>query len=375
MTTRPTDLKGFLEQLPNEPIEFPRLIDEAINFLEILGYEEDVIIHQPSYPVSDNNLLSDPFVLSNQARLTADLAVAHHIEDDPYLILNVRVAESAYHAQGNRGELARISENYTRDYLNVSGASYSVELTNYSITVDDGSGKNGDFNLISNLDKDDVREIFEEIGSPKLPSTAQTSFKEFKSKTLPERIGEGQISTEHEEIILSEYGKLLSSVYEAETNTEKKETLENLSAFLFNSLQDTTARHPDVKGETQQIDLVVENFVPNTGQSLFGQFGRYILVECKNWSKPVGAKQVRDFKSKLNSSHSDFGIIFAKNGVSGGESGKYAYREIHDIFQREEIVIVVINGSDLRQIGEQGESFYEILDEKAFQVQFRQSDI
>lgn len=148
---------------------------------------------------------------------------------------------------------------------------------------------------------------------------------------------------------------------------------EKLAAFLFNSLSGTTVRAMNVTGDTQEIDVVAENLVSSKG-GLFGQHGRYIIVECKNWSESVGAKELRDFKSKLNSTHSDFGVIFAKNGVSGGDTGKFAYREIHDIFQREEIVIVVVNGADLPQIGVEGESFYDILDEKAFQVQFRQSN-
>ena len=55
----------------------------------------------------------------------------------------------------------------------------------------------------------------------------------------------------------------------------------------------TTRRRNDV----EEIDLVIRN--ESTDPFWAGEGSGYILVECKNWSSPVGALEYNHFRAKL----------------------------------------------------------------------------
>jgi hypothetical protein len=68
--------------------------------------------------------------------------------------------------------------------------------------------------------------------------------------------------------------------------------------------------------ETQELDIVLKNISKNDFiKSLNSPF---ILIECKNWTSPVGVSEARVFESKYRESGKkvDLGIFVAVNGVT-----------------------------------------------------------
>jgi hypothetical protein len=165
-----------------------------------------------------------------------------------------------------------------------------------------------------------------------------------------------------------EFSELLRSVLLARTNDEKGKTLEELAALLFNGMPFLIVKYRNLRTASSEIDIVVQNQGWRSS-TIFDEFGRYFLVECKNWAAPVGAKQVRDFKGKLEKSKVRLGILFAKNGVTGTHSGADALLEIHSAFDSRNMFIIVISEEDLKAI-ENGMNFYNIVDERIDRLRF-----
>ncbi len=164
------------------------------------------------------------------------------------------------------------------------------------------------------------------------------------------------------------YSQQLKSVFSAETNDEKKKSLEALANNLFRSIPFLACKYSNLRTASSEIDIVVQ-FLGFDKSTIFDEFGRYFLVECKNWNTSVGAAQVRDFIGKIQKTRVKLGIVFAKNGISGERDGADAVREIHTAFDKDGLFVIVKSEKDLRAI-EMGMSFYDILDQKINKLRF-----
>lgn len=162
---------------------------------------------------------------------------------------------------------------------------------------------------------------------------------------------------------------LIESVEKAATNDEKGKSLESLAQFLFNSISSLRCKYSNLQTRSREIDLVIEYDRTKEALPLFDELGRYCLVECKNWSKPVGVGPVRDFMGKLDKCKTRLGVIFSKNGVTGVDSGADALREIQSRFDRDGLFLLVFSLEDLKSITD-GKAFSEALDRKADSLRF-----
>lgn len=90
----------------------------------------------------------------------------------------------------------------------------------------------------------------------------------------------------------------LQSCKDSEEETDKGKALEDLICYIFNKIPGVTLRTRDQKNifGNQEIDLVFWNEQHPYGLKFFHNI---ILVECKNWSKPVGANEVKLFDVKF----------------------------------------------------------------------------
>jgi hypothetical protein len=105
----------------------------------------------------------------------------------------------------------------------------------------------------------------------------------------------------------------------APTTTEQGRALEDLVCYLFEAIPGIglTERNLVNPFGTEEIDVAFWNdqlrlglwFLPTT-----------ILVECKNWSKPVGSDEVSYFVRKLQNRRLDFGLLVATRGITGSPS-------------------------------------------------------
>jgi hypothetical protein len=131
----------------------------------------------------------------------------------------------------------------------------------------------------------------------------------------------------------------LEAVARASSAAEKGKTLENFAEILIESLPGMSVVFRDVRTEAEEIDLFVSNLgLPNWGDP--------ILVECKNWSTPVGKNEVVVFIDKLESHLAATGIIIAAHGVTGAED-RDARLKIRDGLRVKSRRVLVLTLEDL----------------------------
>lgn len=97
------------------------------------------------------------------------------------------------------------------------------------------------------------------------------------------------------------YAKSLQNILTEAINEEDKNKKGRLLEQLIRIMVEQDGRlkvyRNDVNTESEEIDLVIEN--QNT-DSIFVQLqSPFILVEYRNWSSRIGAKEIRDFAQKI----------------------------------------------------------------------------
>lgn len=76
----------------------------------------------------------------------------------------------------------------------------------------------------------------------------------------------------------------------------KGKLLEDLMVLLLTTLHGWVLASPRRRNDLEEIDVLVRN---ESTDPLWSKEGPCILVECKNWSKPAGAPELRDFAYKM----------------------------------------------------------------------------
>ena len=114
----------------------------------------------------------------------------------------------------------------------------------------------------------------------------------------------------------SKINVLLTKGKNATTTKEKGDALEDIISLLFESVPGITVTRRNVRNvfDTEEIDVVFWNEQDPNG---FPFLPHIILVECKNWSKPVGSEHVSWFDTKLRNRGAEFGVLIAANGITG----------------------------------------------------------
>jgi hypothetical protein len=88
----------------------------------------------------------------------------------------------------------------------------------------------------------------------------------------------------------------IERVYCAKTSVEKGKSLEDLAECFVNLFKGLKVVGRNVRVEAEELDLVVKNEV----EKIFWQrLGAPIIVECKNWTKRVGANEIRNLVLKM----------------------------------------------------------------------------
>jgi Restriction endonuclease len=102
----------------------------------------------------------------------------------------------------------------------------------------------------------------------------------------------------------------------APTTREKGQRLEQLAIWLLPHLPGFRVRIVDFfsADHAQEIDLLIWNEQMQGG---FPSFGEKIIVECKNWERPVDSSDIAWFYWKMRLGGVREGILIAANGVTG----------------------------------------------------------
>lgn len=112
-----------------------------------------------------------------------------------------------------------------------------------------------------------------------------------------------------------------------------------------------------------ELDLLIIN---ECKQRTLEEMATPILVECRNWNKPMPAKAVRDFAGKVRDKNIETGIIISMKGVTGSEKTD-AKEVIRTFLTRDKIKILVFDEDDLEKIAK-GTKFFGLLKSKFYEI-------
>ena len=135
----------------------------------------------------------------------------------------------------------------------------------------------------------------------------------------------------------------------AVTTAEKGRAFENLICYLFSKIPGiiVTRRNTLNQFGSEEIDVAFWNR-PNPNGLYFLQ--NIILVECKNWSRPLGSEEVSWFDAKLRRRAHPFGILIAANGITGNATDKTAAHDIISSALAEGRQFVVISRQEIANL-------------------------
>ncbi len=124
--------------------------------------------------------------------------------------------------------------------------------------------------------------------------------------------------------------EFLGKCESAETNYVKGRALEDLFCYLFELVPGITVSRRNTLStfHDEEVDVAFWNDKSIDG---FPFLPYIILVECKNWSTPVGSDEVSWFINKLANRGLMFGILVATNNITGSAESR---REAHQTIAR-----------------------------------------
>lgn len=146
-------------------------------------------------------------------------------------------------------------------------------------------------------------ELFSALLSPKLRNAVEV----VRALRLA-----GQTPAETEEQIRTTWEGVES---EADPNRKGK-LLEDLMVLLFKTIPGFRQVTPNRQNEIEEIDVLIQN---GSTDPFWSKESQYFLAECKNWSKPAGAPELRSFLYKLERrfDRARPGFFIAPGGFSG----------------------------------------------------------
>ena len=141
---------------------------------------------------------------------------------------------------------------------------------------------------------------------------------------------------------------LLDVAASGASNDEKGRAYERLIDLTFGAVRDIELRATRVQSVFKSEELDAALWVTDCKNMPLRP--DIVLVEAKNWSAPVGSKDVGWFLQKLQIRRRD-GILLAANGITGDP---HDLMGAHDVIQRglaDDIRILVFNQDELRALG------------------------
>lgn len=176
---------------------------------------------------------------------------------------------------------------------------------------------------------------------------------------------------------------LMNWVETASTPSEKGDALEALALYLL-LLIPGCVPHKNVLAEQKifETDVLVHNLSP-TPTVVTELLGRQFLIECKNRKSKdhpkynkVTVSEIGYFLYRMKLTHTKFGIIFSRDGISGKEDKIAGYELIRRAYHEDDIVCVEINNSDLNDLAtEKQQYFWWLLLDKIESLRFGKSVI
>jgi len=148
----------------------------------------------------------------------------------------------------------------------------------------------------------------------------------------------------------------------AKTTAEKGKPFEDLALYLFEKIPGLShaRRNKKNKFHTEEIDLVFWNNLHPAGLK---SLNAIILVECKNWSQPVGSMEVNWFISKIRNRALDFGILLAAKGITGNAQDRAQAHQVVATALKDRVRMIVITMEEIENL-KTSQQLVEMIKEK-----------
>jgi hypothetical protein len=158
--------------------------------------------------------------------------------------------------------------------------------------------------------------------------------------------------------------RYLSNAASATTSDAKGKLYEELLSYLFEAIPGCIAeRNLTNVFRTEQIDVAVGNGRLGDGLWLLPHV---ILVECKDWNKPVDSSTVGYFMNILAGRGVELGILVAASGITGNHEDLTNAHALGLHGSPRAIKVVVITSDDILRLRSVGE-FVELLHRRYLQ--------
>ena len=148
----------------------------------------------------------------------------------------------------------------------------------------------------------------------------------------------------------------------------KGQALERVVVDIFSQVPGLILVSHDVRDAAgaEEIDIGFRNLRPDNGLT---DFGAQLLVECKNWDRPISSEQVAWFVHKLSHAQQRSGILVAAMGVTGDPTLRtHAQSEIYAArLSQPAVNVVVVTRNELERIPNT-DALVELLHRKLFNV-------
>lgn len=143
---------------------------------------------------------------------------------------------------------------------------------------------------------------------------------------------------------------------------------ERLVLYLMSGIEGVQFWESRRLTRSSEIDLVFR--IPEPTHPLSQIFGSYLIVEAKDWAKPIPAEHIRDFLGKLQSVECHTGLIVSRKGITGNtRRGVAGWLEIVKAYHRHRTIILVLDEKDIAGVQE-GKNLVSILMRKYEEVRF-----
>jgi len=287
------------------------------------------------------------FNVSDGKGKVADAVISESRDSKPYLLLESKLFLS-------KNSMRRSTLRQVGALLNGFNAEKGLFITSEEIKVLGDKGLSKKKYTLDELSEKEICEIYNAVSKDYFEGRDKIKSYHIKNKLADEW-------TE------SDLKEQLRTVVEAETNQEKKNSLEKFANLCFNGSSFEVAEMNKSTLDTE-IDLVIES-LRESEYNFSERFGRYAIVECKNWSDSVGAEQINKFSSIMDNFKVDLGLFFAKNGITGEDISRGALNTVATEFNSKEKFIVVISKEDMEKLAN-GQSIDRLIHQKVYEIKF-----
>jgi CheY-like chemotaxis protein len=191
--------------------------------------------------------------------------------------------------------------------------------------------------MIDRAFRDGAYDYLEKV--PTLPALLR-----IKVRNAAEAIRERRLAALSAEEREQEIRDLWTAVRAETDHNRKGKLLEDLMVLLFKTVHGFTHVETRRKSKDEEIDI----FIRNESSEAFwvGEQSQYVIVECKNWSKPAGPSELVVFRDKIvnRGGRCRLGFFVAVGGFTEGFHTRSA------TFRKDDVLVVPVGPNDLDEL-------------------------